>query len=169
VVSHKLTRLTVKGHDTANYERVQLQWILTSELVRLSHFGVLFTMTMWTCIVLLVRWPWAQQVANRVQLCRGWIVIGHLAPAARGLTEVLGWYLLVVQLVVPGRASLGALLEWVVLGMVLRVQAGSVASGVVALTALLARLVCTLVAAGVWPESGERGQEGCHLWFEVVS
>jgi len=50
-------------------------------------------------------------------------------------------------------------------GMVLRVQAGSVASGVVALTALLARLVCTLVAAGVWPESGERGQEGCHLWL----
>src|SRR5882724_1293916 len=44
-VSHKLMRLTVKGHDTANYERVQLQWVLTSELVGLGSFRVLFTMT----------------------------------------------------------------------------------------------------------------------------
>jgi len=46
--------------------------------------------------------------------------------------------------------------------MVLRVQAGSVALGVVAPTVLLARLVCTSVSAGV-QESGEKGQEGHHL------
>src|SRR5882724_7591806 len=77
VVSRKLMRPAVKGHDTANYERVQLRWILTSELVRLSSFGVLFTMTMWTCVVLLVSWPWAQWVSDWVQLRRGRIVIEH--------------------------------------------------------------------------------------------
>jgi len=77
VVSRKLTRSAVKSHDTANYEMVQLQWIPTSELVGLSSFGVLFTMTMWTCVVLLVRWPWARWVADQVQLHRGWIVIGN--------------------------------------------------------------------------------------------
>ena len=48
--------------------------------------------------------------------------------------------------------------------MVLRVQAGSVALGVVDQTALLARLVRTLVTDGVQPERGDRGQEGHHLW-----
>src|SRR5882724_5664171 len=96
VVSRKLMRLTVKGHDTANYERVQLRLIPTSELVRLSSFGVLLTVTMWTCVELLVGWPWAQQVADWVWLHRGWIVIGHRAPAASGITEVLGVVPLVV-------------------------------------------------------------------------
>src|SRR5882724_12372503 len=47
---------------------------------------------MWICVILLVSWPWAWQVADRVWLHRSWIVIGHWAPATRGLTEVLGWY-----------------------------------------------------------------------------
>ena len=47
--------------------------------------------------------------------------------------------------------------------MVPRVLAESVASGVVALTVLLARLVCMLVAAGVWPKKGDEGQQGCCL------
>ena len=68
-----------------------------------------------------------------------------------------------MRLVVPRRAALGERLEKVALGMVPRMQAGSVASGVVALTVLLARLVHMLVAAGVWPEMGDRGQEGHHL------
>src|SRR5882724_1880020 len=91
-VSHKLTRPTIKCHDTANCERVQLQWVPISELVGISSFRVLFTVTMWTCIVLLVRWPQARWVSNQVWLCRGRIVIGHWASATRGLTEVLGWY-----------------------------------------------------------------------------
>src|SRR5882724_1491468 len=51
--------------------------------------------------------------------------------------------------------------------MVPRVQAGLVALGVVAPTALLARLVHMLVAAGVWPEIGE-GEGGASLAFKVV-
>ena len=46
---------------------------------------------MWTCVVLLVRWPCARWVADRVWLHRGQIVIGNWPPATRGLTEVLGW------------------------------------------------------------------------------
>jgi len=38
VVSCKLMRPAIKGHDTANYERVQLLWVLTHELVGLGCF-----------------------------------------------------------------------------------------------------------------------------------
>ena len=58
MVSCELVRSAVKGHDTANYERVQFQWILTSELVGLSHFGILLTVAMWPYVILLVGWPW---------------------------------------------------------------------------------------------------------------
>src|SRR5882724_10614064 len=92
MVSCKLARSAIKGHDTANNEGAQLRWVLTSELVGLGHFVILFTMTRWACIVLLVGWPWAWWIANRVLLCRGRIGIGHRAPAARGITKVLGWY-----------------------------------------------------------------------------
>src|SRR5882724_4383616 len=85
-------RLAIKGHDTANYEGAQLQWVPTRELVRLGHFGILFTMTRWACIILLVGQPLAQRIADWVQLGRGQIVIGHWAPVARGITKVLGWY-----------------------------------------------------------------------------
>src|SRR5882724_2773843 len=91
-VSCKLMRPTIKGHDTANYERAQFRWVLTSELVRLSSFGFLLTVTMWTCVVLLVGWPQAWWVADQVQLHRGQIVIGHQAPATKGLSKVLWWY-----------------------------------------------------------------------------
>jgi len=40
-VSRKLMRPTVKGHDTANYERVQLRWDPTCELVGLSSLSPL--------------------------------------------------------------------------------------------------------------------------------
>jgi len=55
----------------------------------------------------------------------------------------------------------GVRLEQVALEMVLRVLAELVASGAVALIALLARLGCTSVAAGVWPKKGDEGQMGC--------
>src|SRR5882724_7686835 len=84
-------RLAIKGHDTANYEGEQIRWILTSELSGLSSFGILFPVTMWTCVVLLVWWPQSWQITDRIWLCRGQIVIGHLAPAAWGVTKVLGW------------------------------------------------------------------------------
>ena len=41
-----------------------------------------------------------------------------------------------------------------------QVQPGSVASGVVVPTVLLTRLAHKSVTAGVWPECGEKGQEG---------
>jgi len=47
--------------------------------------------------------------------------------------------------------------------MVPRVLAESVSSGVVAPTALLARLGCMLVATGVQPKKGYDGQVGCCL------
>ena len=50
-----------------------------------------------------------------------------------------------------------------------QVQPGSVALGVVVPTALLARLVCKLVAAGVWPERGEKGQEGDCLQLRLLA
>ena len=56
----------------------------------------------------------------------------------------------VVPLVVPLVVRLG----------LLQVQPGSVASGVVVPTVLLTRLARKLVAAGVWLEWGEKGQEG---------
>jgi len=51
-----------------------------------------YTMTRWACIVLLVGWPRAWRIADQIQLCRGQVVIGHRAPASRGVTKVLGWY-----------------------------------------------------------------------------
>jgi len=54
----------------------------------------------------------------------------------------------------------GVQLERVALGMVLRVLAESVALGGVALIALLARLGCMSVAAGVWLKKGNEGQTG---------
>jgi len=51
-------------------------------------------------------------------------------------------------------------LEWVTLEMVLRVLAESVASGAVAPIALLARLGCMSVPAGVRPKKGNGGQMG---------
>jgi len=62
--------------------------------------------------------------------------------------------------VVPLVGQPGVRLEWVVLEMVLRVLAESVALGVVAPTALLARLGCMSVTAGVWPKRGDEGQMG---------
>jgi len=91
-VSRKLTRPTIKGHNTANYKGAQLRWLPTSELVGLSRFRVFLAVTLWTCVVLLVGWPRAQRIANRVRLRRGRIVIGHWAPATRGITEVRWWY-----------------------------------------------------------------------------
>src|SRR5882724_11669950 len=85
-------RPTIKGHDTANYKGAQLRWLPTSELVRLGRFRVFLAMTLWTCIVLLVGWTWARWVADRVRLRRGQVVIGHRAPATRGVTEVQWWY-----------------------------------------------------------------------------
>src|SRR5882724_13576686 len=71
VVSRKLTRPTIEGHDTANYKGAQLRWLPTSELVGLSCFRVFLAVALWTCVVLLVGWPQAQQVANGVRLRRG--------------------------------------------------------------------------------------------------
>src|SRR5882724_5894376 len=90
-VSHKLARSAIKGHDTANDEGVQLQWIPTSSLVGLSCFIILFNVTMLPCVVLLIGWPQAQWVTDRIRLGRGWIVVGHQAPWSRGVTKVLGW------------------------------------------------------------------------------
>src|SRR5882724_5016242 len=59
--------------------------------------------------------------------------------------------------VVPLAGKLGARLEWVAPDMVPGVLAALVASGAVALTALLARLGCTSVAAEGRPESGDEG------------
>src|SRR5882724_4699836 len=106
-------------------------------------------MTMRTCIVLLVGWPCARWITNRIQFCRGWIVIGHLAQLPGG-NQSAG----VVPLVVPG----GAQLERVALELVPRVPAGSMASGVVALTALLARLVHMSVTVEVQLERHDKEQ-----------
>jgi len=62
--------------------------------------------------------------------------------------------------VVPLVGQQGARLEHVALDMVPGVLAALVASGAVALTALLARLGCTLVAAEGRPESGDEGLMG---------
>ena len=51
----------------------------------------------------------------------------------------------------------------------LQVQPGSVALGVVVLTALLARLVRKSIAAGVWLEWGEKGQEGDCSWLRSLA
>ena len=59
-------------------------------------------------------------------------------------------------------------LEWVALEMVLRVLAAPAALGVVALTALLARLGCTLVAAEGWPKRGDEGLME-HYWGSRLS
>ena len=59
--------------------------------------------------------------------------------------------------VVPLVGQLGAQLEQVAPDMVLGVLAALVVSGAVALTALPARLGCTLVAAEGQPESGDEG------------
>ena len=59
--------------------------------------------------------------------------------------------------VVPLVGKQGARLERVALDMVPGVLAALVASGAVALTALLARLGCTSVAAEGRPESGDEG------------
>jgi len=77
--------------------------------------------------------------------------------------------LLAVRLVVPGRVALGARLEQVALGMVPRVQAGSVELGVVALTVLLARLVGMSGAVGVQPERDDKGKEECCLWSRSLA
>src|SRR5882724_11299253 len=90
-VSHKLMWPTIEGHDTANYEWAQFRRVPTSELVRLSHFGVLVAMNIWTCVVLLVGWPWAWRVTGWIWLCGCQVVVGHRTPAARGITNVLRW------------------------------------------------------------------------------
>src|SRR5882724_6073572 len=65
----------------------------------------------------------------------------------------------VVPLVVPLVVRLG----------LPQVQHGLVALGVVVPTALLTRLACKLVAAGVWPERGEKGQEGDGSWLRSLA
>src|SRR5882724_436767 len=90
-VSRKLTRPTVEGHNTADYKGAQLRWLPTSELIGLSHFRVFLAVALWTSVVLLVEWPRTWRGADRVQLRRGWIVVGHWAPTARGVTKVLWW------------------------------------------------------------------------------
>src|SRR5882724_9262833 len=87
-VSHKLMRPTIEGHDTANYKGAQLRWFPTSELVGLGRFRVFLSIALWTCIVLLVGWPWARGVTSWVWLHGCWIVIRHQAPAAGGITDM---------------------------------------------------------------------------------
>src|SRR5882724_1963475 len=62
--------------------------------------------------------------------------------------------------VVPLAGQPGARLERVAWEMVPRLLAESVASGAVAPTAQLARLGCTMVAAGVQPKKGGEEQMG---------
>ena len=90
-VGCKLARSAIKGHDTANNEGAQLRWAQTRKLVRLNCFRILLTMAVWPCVILLVGWPWAWRVADRIWRCRGQVVIGHWAPTTRGVTKVLGW------------------------------------------------------------------------------
>ena len=84
-------------------------------------------------------------------------------PSHQGDNRSAGVVPLAVKLGVPGKAVQGAQLEQAALGMVPRVQAWSVASGVVVPTALLARLICKSVTAGVQLERGEKRQEGDFL------
>src|SRR5882724_7040959 len=88
-VSCKLMWPTIEGHDTANYERAQFRQVPTSELVRLSRFGDLIAVTIWTRVVLLVGWPRAWRVPDWIRLCGCRVVVGHRTPAARGITDVL--------------------------------------------------------------------------------
>jgi len=87
---------------------------------------------------------------------------GASGPSLQGSDRSAGVVLLVVQLVFPGRVALGGTTGTGGTGMVLRVQAGLVASGWWPQLCWPGLYVRRLLL-GCGPESGERGQEGCHL------
>src|SRR5882724_8646175 len=94
MVGCKLARPTVKGHDTADDERVQLRRVPTSKLVGLGRLQILIETALWGCIMRQVWRPVRWGIGIQVRLHGGMPIRGHWSPPTWRVTlaDDLGWH-----------------------------------------------------------------------------